>query len=159
VSRTATTPPDDGITDAELVERFSHLPVSRDDADVYRGWLVHELRVNRCHACGHRFLPARPMCPVCWSWDVAAEPVSGRGRVHLLMRLHQGPPAPGVDYTAGPYPVATIELEEQPGLRITSTVVGGPPGDVAIGQPVRVAWIERHGAPFPVFELDADGGS
>jgi uncharacterized protein len=157
VSGTATTGHDDAISDAELVERFAHLPVSRDDADVYRGWLAHELRVHRCRACGHRHQPARPMCPVCWSWDVAAEPVSGRGTVHLLMRLHQGPPAPGVDYAAAPYPVATVELEEQPGLRITSTVVGCPPGDVFIGMPVRLAWIERHGAPFPVFEPAADG--
>ena len=68
------------------------------------------------------------------------------------MRLHQGPPAPGVDYAAGPYPVVTVELDEQPGLRYTSTVVNCPADEVAIGMPVQLTWIDRNGAPFPVFE-------
>ena len=78
--------------------------------------------------------------------------MSGRGRVHLLMRLNQGPSAPGVDYAAGPHPVITVELDEQPSLRYTSTIVNCAPEHVAIGMPVKLAWIDRHGAPFPVFE-------
>ena len=144
------------VTDAQLVEMFSYLRVDRDSRDFYRGWLDHELRVNRCRACGRWHHPARPMCPSCWSWDVVPTAVGGRGRVHLLMLLHQGPPAPGVDYSAGPYPVVTVELEEQPGLRFTSTVVGCAASEVVIGMPVRLAWTERHGAPFPVFEPAGD---
>ncbi len=68
------------------------------------------------------------------------------------MLLHQGPPAPEIDYSAGPYPVVTVELEEQPGLRFTSTVVGCPADAIAIGMPVQLAWATRHGASFPVFE-------
>jgi hypothetical protein len=140
------------LTDAELVERFKYLRVDRDARDFYRGWLAHELRMNRCADCGRWHHPPRPMCPSCWSWNVVPTPVSGRGTVHLLMRLHQGPPAPDVDYSAGPYPVVTVELEEQPALRFTSTVVNCPPEDIVIGMPVTLTWIERHGAPFPVFE-------
>ena len=143
-----------GPSDEELLERFAHLRIERDAADFYRGWLAHELRMHRCADCGHWHHPPRPMCPVCWSWNVRATPVSGRGEIHLLMRLHQGPPAPGVDYAAGPYPVVTVELDEQPALRFTSTVVHAEPHEVAIGQRVQLAWIERHGAPFPVFELE-----
>jgi uncharacterized protein len=139
-------------TDAELVERFAHLRVDRDNANLYRGWLARELRLHRCADCGRWHHPPRPLCPACWSWNVVPTPVSGRGRVHLLMRLHQGPAAPGVDYTAGPYPVVTVELEEQPHLRYTSTVVRCPADEVSIGMPVSLTWIERHGAPFPVFE-------
>jgi uncharacterized OB-fold protein len=72
--------------------------------------------------------------------------------VYLLMLLHQGAPAPGVDYAHGPHPVVTVELDEQPGLRYTSTIVGCPVDQVAIGMPVRLTWIERNDAPFPVFE-------
>ena len=68
------------------------------------------------------------------------------------MRLHQGPPAPGVDYGAGPYPVVTVELEEQPALRYTSTVINCDPADITLDMPVTLTWIERNGAPFPVFE-------
>jgi uncharacterized OB-fold protein len=67
------------------------------------------------------------------------------------MLLHQGPPAPDVDYSKGPHPVVTIELEEQEGLRFTSTVIDCPLEDVRIGLAVELAWIDRFGAPFPVF--------
>jgi uncharacterized OB-fold protein len=140
------------ISDAELVDRFAHLAPDRDKRDFFRGWLAHELRLNRCADCGRWHNPPRPMCPSCWSWNVVPTSVSGRGTVHLLMHLHQGPPAPGVDYAAGPYPVVTVELEEQESLRYTSTVVGCDPADITIGMPVQLTWIERHGAPFPVFE-------
>jgi uncharacterized OB-fold protein len=57
-----------------------------------------------------------------------------------------------VDY-ATPYPVATVELDEQPGLRFTSTVVGSPNEAIAIGRRVKLDWIDRDGAPLPVFRL------
>lgn len=149
----------DELTDAELVERFSYLQVDRDNAALHRGWLARELRMNRCVSCGRWHHPPRPMCPSCWSWDVVATPVSGRGTVHLLMRLHQGPPAPGVDYSADPYPVATVELDEQESLRFTSTVVGCPASEVHIGMRVELDWIDRHGAPFPVFRPVVGAGA
>jgi uncharacterized OB-fold protein len=70
----------------------------------------------------------------------------------MAIFLHQGPPAPGVDYSS-PYPVVTVELDEQPGLRFTSTVVGAPNEAIRIGAPVELGWIDRNGAPFPVFEM------
>ncbi len=148
-----------GVSDADLVERFSHVTVDRDTAAFYRGWLEHELRLNRCNDCGHWAQPPRPMCPSCWSTSVSAQPVTGRGTVHLLMHVHQGPAAPGVDYMAGPYPVVTVELEEQVGLRLTSTVIGCPSSEVTIGMPVELDWIDRYGAPFPVFRPAARASS
>lgn len=145
-------PTPDELSDVDLVTRLSHLRVDRDNAAFYRSWFAHELRMNRCADCGRWHQPPRPMCPSCWSWDVEPTPVSGRGRVHLLMRLHQGPPAENVDYAKGPYPVVTVELEEQPNLRFTSTVIGVDASDVHIDMPVQLTWIERNGAPFPVFE-------
>lgn len=146
-------PDPSGLGDLELVEAYAPLVVDADTAAFYRGWLAHELRVSRCDACGHRFLPARPVCPICWSRDIGTEAVSGRGTIFLCMLLHQGPPAPGVDYSAGPHPVVTVELEEQPGLRFTSTVVGTPAADLAVGQPVALDWIERNGVPLPAFRV------
>jgi uncharacterized OB-fold protein len=140
------------LSDAELVERFAAVAVDRDNVDFYRGWLDHELRMARCADCGRWQHPPRPMCPACWSWNMVATPVSGRGTVHLLIRLHQGPPMDGIDYAASPYPVAVIDLEEQPALRITSTVVHCDPADVDIGMPVQLTWIDRDGVPFPTFE-------
>lgn len=140
------------LSDAELVDAFAHVQVDHDNKEFYRGWRAHELRINRCNDCRRYHTPPRPMCPSCWSWNVTPTPVSGRGVVHLLILLHQGPPAPGVDYSSGPHPVVSVELEEQPGLRYTSTVINCDPAAVHIGMPVELAWIERHGQPFPVFQ-------
>ena len=104
--------------DGDLVERLSHLPVDRDTVEHYRAYLRRELVMNRCADCGRWHHPMRPMCPACWSWNVVpTAAVSGRGTVHLVTLLHQGPPADGVDYTQAPHPVVTVALEEQPGLR------------------------------------------
>ena len=138
-------------TDAELIEVLAHLPVERDTAEHYRGYLRRELVFNRCASCGRFDAPMRPMCPSCWSWDMVPTAVSGRGVVHLAITLHQGPPADGVDYAVGPHPVVTVELVEQEGLRFTSTVVECPVSAVRIGLPVELTWIDRSGAPFPVF--------
>ena len=147
------------LSDGALVDAYAPLVVDRDTADFYRGWLAHELRVSHCTGCGHHFLPPRPVCPRCWSAAVDSVPVSGRGTVFLLILLHQGPPAPGVDYAAGPYPVATVELEEHPGVRFTSTVVGADAATLAVGQPVELDWIERNGVPFPAFRAVEAGAA
>jgi uncharacterized OB-fold protein len=86
------------------------------------------------------------------SGDVVPTEVTGNGRIHLLVVLHQGPPAAGVDYGT-PYPVATVELDEQPGLRFTATVVGSANADIAIDERVDLTWIDRAGVPTPAFRL------
>ena len=70
----------------------------------------------------------------------------------MAIFLHRGPAAPGVDYRT-PYPVVTVELDEQEGLRFTSTVVDAANEDIRIGAPVRLDWTDRSGVPMPVFAL------
>ena len=71
----------------------------------------------------------------------------------MAIFLHQGPLAEGIDYST-PHPVVTVELDEQPGLRISSTVIGAPNDQITIGRRVTLDWIERGGVPMPVFRLD-----
>ena len=138
------------IPDAELVDRLPGILVDGDNKDYYRGWLERRLVLNRCEDCGRWHHPPKPVCPECWSDRVRPTPVSGRGTVHLLVWLRQGPPADGVDYST-PHPVVTVELEEQPGLRFTSTVVDTAMGELTIGDRVELTWVERNGEPFPAF--------
>jgi uncharacterized OB-fold protein len=142
---------DQSVTDEQLLAAYPAEPVDHDTKAVYQGFLDHRLLVNRCRSCDRWHAPPSPSCPSCWSFDVAAQEVSGRGRVYFVVRLHQGPATPGVDYTS-PYPVATVELAEQEGLRVTAPLVGCNAADIAIGLPVSVTWIERSGSPFPAFE-------
>lgn len=143
-------------TDEQLLERYPGVQLDHTNKHFYRGLLHQELRLNRCQQCGWWHHRPKPICPRCWSKDVVATPVTGAGTIHLLIKLHQGPPAEGVDYST-PRPVATVELDEQEGLRFTSAVVGTTPDEVAVGERVRLDWTERDGRPYPVFRV-ADKG-
>jgi uncharacterized protein len=143
---------DTSVNDDELVGLFPGQPITHDNAEHYRARLHRQLLMNRCQACGRWHAPPKPLCPDCWSFDVKATPVEGSGTIFMAIFLHQGPPAPGVDYSV-PYPVVTVELDEQPGLRFTSTVVGCDNDAIHIGVRVGLTWVERSGAPMPVFEL------
>lgn len=137
--------------DAALIDVFAGHDISRDAAAHFRGRLDRKLLINRCADCAQWHQPPRPMCPQCWSWNVAATEVSGTGTIHLMMILHQGPPADGVDYAAG-HPVITVELDEQAALRFTSTLAADPASrELGIGDRVELDWVERSGVPVPVF--------
>ena len=138
------------LTDTAVLAAFPSAPVDHDNVDFYRGLLHRKLLINRCQDCGRWHMPHRAICPACWSENVVATDVSGRGTVYTLIFLRLGAPADGVDYRAG-HPVATIELEEQEGLRFTATLVDCPRESMRIGMPVELAWIEREGQPRPAF--------
>ena len=140
------------LTDEELVARFPGQRIDHDNKAIFRARLDHRLLVNRCDDCGTWHQPPSPICPSCWSSNVTPTEVSGRGTIHMAIFLHQGPPAEGVDYST-PHPVVTVELDEQQGLRFTSTVVGSANEDIRIGERVELDWIERGGMPLPVFRL------
>ena len=139
------------VGDEELVLRFPHARIDHDNKDLYRGWLRRELRIHRCRECERWHHPPRPICPHCWSTKIVPTPVCGRGKIYLKMLLHQGPEVPEVDYREGPHPVITVELEEQTGLRFTSTMLECASDEIEIGMAVELVWTERHAAPFPAF--------
>jgi hypothetical protein len=146
----------DHLSNDELVQRFPGEPITHDNAAHYRGRLRKQLLVNRCDDCAIWHAPPKPVCPECWSANVTATAVTGNGEIFMNVFLHQGPPAPGVDYST-PYPVVTVELEEQVGLRFTATVVDADHDDIRIGRAVRLDWRERFGSPMPVFVLTGAG--
>jgi uncharacterized protein len=140
------------VTDEELVRLFPGHQLSHDNKAAYRGRLDRVLLVNRCGRCGRWHEPPKPVCPTCWSTDVVPTPVAGTGTIFMAIFLHQGPLAEGVDYST-PYPVVTVELDEQAGVRFTSTVAGATIDEICIGRRVRLDWAVRNGAPMPVFRL------
>ncbi|MEY2430907.1 MAG: uncharacterized protein QOC92_632 [Acidimicrobiaceae bacterium] len=105
------------------------------------------LRFLRCQSCGYYLHPPAPICPICTSADVAAEPVSGRGAVFSFTINHQP-----WDGDAEPYVIAIVALAEQEGLRLTTNVVGCAVDDVAIGMPVQVAFEHCESVWLPLFE-------
>ena len=145
------------ITDVDVLERFPQVWIDRDNVDLFRGFMEHKLLINKCGACGKYYQPPWPTCPRCWSEDVTPTEVSGKGVVFTFTVLYTGW-SRDVDYSAGP-PVAVVELVEQPGLRITATIVDCAKEDIRIDMPVELTWIERKGQPIPAFRPSEGGNS
>ena len=144
------------ISDEELSERFPDIRLDHENKYFYRGLLERQLLLSQCADCGR--WSARPcaLCPHCWRWSMRAVRVVGNGRIALITYLHQGPPAPGVDY-ARPYPLVAVDLADQPGVRFSSTLVPART-DAVIGDAVELVWAERAGRPLPAFRLLRETG-
>jgi len=130
---------------------FRVLPaVDEGNAHFWTGGAHGELRFLRCRACRHWVHPPAPICPACLGRRLDVEAASGRAVVATFTINHQ-PWIPGFD---PPYVVAIVELPEQPGLRLTTNVVGCPPEAVHIGMPVRVRFERHEDVWIPLFEPD-----
>ena len=106
-----------------------------------------KLRFQHCQDCGFWLHPPGVLCPKCLSGNVAPEAVSGLGTVAALTINHQ----PWVPGSVVPYAVAIVELDEQPGLRLTTNIVGVPLESIQIGQRVRVVFEAFEDVFLPFF--------
>ncbi len=118
----------------------------------WTGGAEGELRLLRCRACRHYLHPPAPLCPECLGRELDAAAVSGRGTLARFTVNHQ-PWLPGFP---PPYVVALVELDEQPGLRLTSNLVHCAPEKARIGMRVRVCFEEQDGVWYPLFEPEED---
>lgn len=94
----------------------------------------HELRLQRCDACGSFWFPPSAVCPRCLSESWVWARTSGRGTVYSFAVFHRVY-HPGF---AGdlPYVVAVVELEEGP--RLPTSIVGIDHGAIRCDLPVEV---------------------
>jgi len=124
--------------------------VTKGNAHFWTGGAEGELRFLRCRACRTFVHPPGPVCPACLDRELGVEATDGRATVVTYTVNHQ-PWLPGFP---PPYVIAIVELDAQPGLRLTTNVVGCDPGAVHVGQRVRVRF-EHHGDVWiPLFEPD-----
>ena len=106
------------------------------------------LRIQGCTDCGSLVHPPVPICPVCRSRAWAPSVVSGRGTiVGFTVNHHQFHPG-----FMPPYVIAVVALAEDPGVRLTTTIVGCDPTEVAIGQEVAVRFEHHDDVWLPLFE-------
>ena len=104
-----------------------------------------ELLIQRCDGCGRWAHPPVPMCPACQGRELSPQPVSGRGRVWSYT-VNRYPWSPGLE---PPYVLAEVELDEQAGLRLFTTIVDCD--EVTIDLPVSVRFEQAGDAWVPVF--------
>lgn len=124
------------------------LPLIDDEnRSFWQGGADGRLHVPRCQACRYWIHPPSPVCPVCLSDDVADDTVSGDAVVETFTvnyRLW----GPGMEV---PYVIAIVQLVEQPGLRITTNIVGIDPEAVTMGMPVEVTFEQDEDVWLPMF--------
>ncbi|MEZ5598911.1 MAG: OB-fold domain-containing protein [Pseudomonadales bacterium] len=74
----------------------------------------HELRVQKCRACGLLRCPPTTACPFCAHADSDWVPVSGKGVVYSYGEVSHA--IQGAFRRAAPYLLLLVELDEQRGL-------------------------------------------
>ena len=123
------------------------IPVpTRETQPYWEGCKQHELRIQKCAACGHYQFYPRLYCTACMSDRVEWVRASGRGKVLSFTIAYR--PVTQAFAADVPYAVALITLDEGP--QLMSNVVGCPPEKVQIGMPVEVTfedWTEDISVP------------
>ncbi len=121
--------------------------VSGETRPFWEACLRGDLLIQRCNSCGEYQWYPRGICANCWTTDVAWLKAGGKGTVWTFTVTYQ-------NRTAGfaedvPYVLALVELDE--GVRMFTNVIQCDPGDVKIGMPVEVTFVQatdRISVPF-----------
>jgi len=107
-----------------------------------------KLMIAFCTDCAHAIHPPQLICPKCWSDKVESRAVPGTGTVYTFTVNYQ-PWAPGM---AVPFALAVVDLDGAAGVRITAEVVNTDPDSVAIGQAMKVGFLNIDDIWFPQWE-------
>lgn len=104
------------------------------------------LRIQRCGACRTWQHPPLPRCSTCGSETLAAEAVSGKGRI-ASYTINYEAWLPGLPV---PFVLAAVELAEQAGLYVLANL-DGPVTAAHVGQPVSVRFEQHEDVWLPFF--------
>ncbi|MBB5706762.1 Zn-ribbon domain-containing OB-fold protein [Sphingopyxis panaciterrulae] len=124
------------------------LPAIDRDNEAFWTWGGEgRLAIHRCADCRYYVHPPVPFCPQCEGRDVAAQAVSGRGRIVSFTVNHKAW-VPGLSV---PYVLALVALDEQEDVRIACNIVDCAPEEVAFGMPVEVLFEPAEDLWVPLF--------
>lgn len=107
---------------------------------------AHRLMASRCSSCGALHLPPRPLCPECYSVELAWQEVSTRGRLEAFTSVYIAPSAM-IDAGYGrqnPYCVGVVRLDDGPA--VSAQLMGidpARPEEITIGSTLEASFIER----------------
>jgi uncharacterized protein len=121
--------------------------LNNDTRDFWTGGSNNRLMINRCRQCRRWSHPPVPVCRWCRSLDIGPEQSVGTGAVlTYTVNRHQWQPQLPADYT-----IAVVELDDEPGLRLTTRLVGLAPEDVHPGLRVAVQFERVADVWLPLF--------
>jgi uncharacterized OB-fold protein len=119
--------------------------ISDRTAGFWKGGEHDELRIARCQTCGWWIHPPLPLCRRCHGRDIQWEKTSGLGTVWSFT-INRYLWTPGME---PPYVIAEVELDEQEGLRVLTSIVDCD--QVEVGMKVRVRFEQTGDVWVPVF--------
>ncbi len=127
----------------------------QDGKPFWDGTARGELLVQKCASCGRMRIPPRPMCAECRATAHEWARLSGKGRVWSYVVPH--PPLLPAYTDLAPFNVITVELEEDPSLRMIGNLVASAdgaineidPSSIEIGEPVRVVFAKVDDVHLP----------
>ena len=109
-----------------------------------------QLMIARCDACARSIHPPELICPYCLGRSVTPRAALGTGTIYART-INRQAWSPDM---AVPFALATVDLDGEPGVRVTAQVAGSDPDTVRIGQRVTIDFEpENDGVWLPVFRL------
>lgn len=98
------------------------------------------LLLLQCRRCSKFIHPPRPVCRFCLSTELQPGEMSGRASLYTWTVAEQAFHPFFADKV--PYVYATVELVEQPRLRLITNVIDCPHEDLHVGMPLQVVFRE-----------------
>jgi uncharacterized protein len=130
-------------------------PVTDEATPFWDGTREEVLLLPWCQACERPHWFPRAICPWCLGGEIEWRQSTGAGTVYAVSVHHR--PGMGRSRDDCPYAVALVDVSD--GVRILANVVGGDPEDVAVGDPVEIAWVPLDdGRNLVAFAREAAGG-
>lgn len=124
--------------------------VTEDTSFFWEGARDHRLLIQRCGSCHNLRHPPTAACANCGSLEWDAIESDGEGTLFSYTVVHH-PIAPPF---SAPHPVGLVTLTE--GTRIIAELVHVDPGEITIGMPLVIEWIDcDEGLSLPAFRPEA----
>ena len=100
----------------------------------------------RCTSCGKLYMPPRPLCPECHGETLEWMEMNGKGKLVAFTIVHIAPTSM-IEAGYGrdnPYCAGVVQLDEGPSISAQILGVDGKrPERIAVGTPLKVAFVER----------------
>lgn len=123
--------------------------MNADTVAFWEGCRAHELRFQRCKACGHVRWPAAYLCPECLSNETETTVLPPEGTLYSYVVMHK-PFHPSVTDKV-PYVVATVDLND--GVRILTNLVDCDPEKLRCGDKVVIDFADSETYSRPIARL------
>jgi len=105
------------------------------------------LLIVHCDECDAPIHPPEILCPHCLSRSVTPRPAVGTGTIYSYTINYQAW-LPGLET---PFALVVVDLDGEPGVRVTAELKNADPETVAIGQRVRAVFLQQDDVWIPQF--------